>query len=90
MSSYKVETRSPHWISAHVRLERKTRAYRVLAALRQYPGEWVALADDETTVLAAADTAKEAHVAALRQSDTPILYRVPDWLEVFAGYDVRL
>ena len=56
----------------------------------QYPGKWVALADDETTVLAAADTAKEAHAAALKQNKTPLLYRVPDRLEVFAGYEVRL
>ena len=55
-----------------------------------YRGKWVALADDETTVLASADTAKEAHAAALKSSDTPFLYRVPDQLEAFAGYEVRL
>jgi hypothetical protein len=51
-----------------------------------YRGKWVALADDEVTVLAAADTAKEAHAAGLKKSSLPILYRVPETLEAFAGY----
>jgi uncharacterized protein DUF5678 len=55
-----------------------------------YCGKWVALADDETTVLAAAPTAKEAHAAALKRSETPLLYRVPDSLEAFAGHEVRI
>jgi hypothetical protein len=50
----------------------------------RYRGQWVALADDETTVLAAAATAKAAHAAALKRSETPLLYRVPDTLEAFA------
>ena len=56
----------------------------------KHRGKWVALADDETTVLAVADTAKLAHAAALTQSDTPLLYRVPDTLEAFAGHEVRV
>ena len=32
--------------------------------VEKYRGQWVALADDETTVLAAAATAKEAHQTA--------------------------
>jgi len=53
-------------------------------------GQWVALADDEMTVLASASTAKAAHTAALKRSETPLLYRVPDSLEAFAGHEVRL
>jgi hypothetical protein len=52
----------------------------------QYRGQWVALAEDETTVLAAADTAKDAHAAALKHGPLPILYRVPETLDAFAGY----
>jgi hypothetical protein len=54
----------------------------------QYRGKWVALADDETTVLAAGETAKEAHRAALKHTPLPVLYRVPDTLEAFAGYEI--
>ena len=50
----------------------------------KHRGKWVALAKDETTVLAAADTAKEAHEAAKHG----ILYRVPDTLDNFAGYAI--
>jgi hypothetical protein len=52
----------------------------------KYRGKWVALAQDETTVLAAADTAKEAYAAALKRSSLPILHHVPDRFELFAGY----
>ena len=52
----------------------------------KYRGKWVALAEDEITVLAAADTAKEARDAALKRSLLPILYQVPDTLDLFAGY----
>ena len=53
-----------------------------------YRGKWVALDDDEITVLAAADTAKEAHAAALKHSQLPILYQVPNTLDLFAGYAI--
>jgi hypothetical protein len=56
-----------------------------------YRGQWVALADDETTVLAAAPTAKGALAAsAAKGAPEPILYRVPDTLDTFVGYEVRL
>ena len=45
-----------------------------------YRGQWVALADDEVTVLASAPTAEGA--------PSPILYRVPDTLDTFVGYEV--
>jgi hypothetical protein len=51
-----------------------------------YRGKWVALADDEVTVLAAADSAKEAYTAGLKRTSLPILHRVPESLDVFAGY----
>lgn len=53
-------------------------------------GQWVALADDETTVLASAPTARAAYDSALAQTTTPLLYRVPDTLEAFAGHEVRV
>lgn len=52
----------------------------------KYPGKWVALADDELTVLAVADTAKEAHALGLKHSPLPILHQVPETLDLFAGY----
>ena len=51
-----------------------------------YCGQWVALADDEVTVLASGKTARDAHAAALTHTSLPILYRVPDSLDAFAGY----
>ena len=57
----------------------------------RYKGMWVALADDETTVLAAAPTAKEALAAgSSKGTDMPLLYRVPDTLDAFVGYEIRL
>ena len=57
----------------------------------KYRGQWVALADDEVTVLAAAPTAKGALAAsAAKGAPEPILYRVPDTLDTFVGYEVRL
>jgi hypothetical protein len=56
-----------------------------------YHGQWVALGDDELTVLAAAPTAKEALAAsASKGAPSPILYRVPDKLDTFIGYEVCL
>ena len=53
--------------------------------LAEFSGKWVALADDETTVLAIVDTARETRDAALAQSKTAILYQVPDTREDGAG-----
>ena len=56
-----------------------------------YRGQWVALADDEVTVVAAAPTAKGALTAsASKGTPAPILYRVPDTLDTFVGYEVYL
>ena len=52
----------------------------------KYRGQWVALADDELTVLAAGPTAKDALAASAKKgSPAPILYRVPDNLDTFVG-----
>jgi hypothetical protein len=49
-----------------------------------YRGQWVALADDELTVLAAAPTAKGAlATSASKGVLSPLLYRVPDTLDTF-------
>jgi Family of unknown function (DUF5678) len=57
----------------------------------QYHGQWVALADDEVTVLAAAPTAKAALAAsAAKGAAEPILYRVPDTLDTFVGHEICL
>jgi hypothetical protein len=56
-----------------------------------YKGQWVALADDEVTVLGAALTAKGALAASdSKGAPSPILYRVPETLDTFVGYEVCL
>jgi hypothetical protein len=54
----------------------------------KYRGKWVALAEDEVTVIGCGSTAKEAHQAGLKHTKVPILHRVPDTLDVFAGYAI--
>lgn len=45
---------------------------------KNYPGEWVALKDDEKTVIASGKTASEALQASKKSGHTsPILFRVP-------------
>jgi hypothetical protein len=58
--------------------------------LEKYRGKWVALGEDETTVLAFGNSAKEVHSAAVEKFATPFLYRVPDALETFVGHEVRV
>jgi hypothetical protein len=51
-----------------------------------FRGQWVALADDEVTVLAAASTAKGALAASVSKGvPSPILYRVPDTLDMLGA-----
>jgi len=53
---------------------------------RKYKGLWVALANDELTVLGVGKTVKEAVEKAKRKSSqTPILTRMPETLDAFAG-----
>jgi Family of unknown function (DUF5678) len=57
----------------------------------RYHGMWLALADDEKNVIAAARTAKQALSEATAKGFlNPLLYRVPDTLEAFAGYEIRI
>lgn len=53
-----------------------------------YRGKWVALAEDERTVVAAGDTAKEAYEAATIKPGRHFLYQVPETLDFFAGYAI--
>ena len=54
----------------------------------KYPGRWVALAEDDTTVIASGLTAKEAHEAAAKKPGQHFLYRVPETVEIFLGYAI--
>ena len=53
---------------------------------QQFKGLWVALADDERTVLASGRTAKLAHTKARQLGvNIPLLARMPDRLEHYIG-----
>ena len=53
---------------------------------KKYKGLWVALADDETTVLGAGKTVNEAVKQARKKTDkTPFLTRVPKKLTSYVG-----
>jgi hypothetical protein len=49
----------------------------------KYRGKWVVLEEDEVTVRASGNSAREAYEAAHNHG---ILYRVPNRLENFVGY----
>lgn len=52
----------------------------------KYKGKWVALQDDEQTVIAAADSAKEVLEAAKKKGfKNPILTKMPSDLLPFVG-----
>lgn len=53
-----------------------------------YRGQWVALAEDLTTVVAAGNTAKEAYEAAAKKAQRHFLYQVPVTLDLFVGYAI--
>ena len=53
---------------------------------KKYNGLWVALADDETTVLGYGSTVKIAlEKAKLKTSKTPFLTRIPKTLNAYIG-----
>ncbi len=53
---------------------------------RKYKGLWVALADDEETILGVGKTLKEAVQQAEKKTNkTPFLTRVPEKLTSYAG-----
>lgn len=52
----------------------------------QYKGRWVALEDDEVTVIASGKTAKEAWGRAQKKGyEKPILFRVPIEIMPYVG-----
>jgi hypothetical protein len=54
----------------------------------KYRGLWVALGEDDVTVIASGATARAAHEAAAKKADRHFLYRVPDTIELFLGYAI--
>ncbi len=53
---------------------------------RKYKGMWVALSDDEVTVLGVGNTVKEAIEKAKKKSnETPFLTRMPETLDAYVG-----
>lgn len=53
---------------------------------RRFKGMWLALGDDETTVIASGKSAKEALENAKKKGVlSPILTRMPDRLEPYVG-----
>ncbi len=53
---------------------------------RRFKGLWVALGDDETTVIASGKTAKEAMEKAKRKGhQLPIIAHMPDRLSSYVG-----
>lgn len=54
---------------------------------KKYKGQWVALEDDEKTVISSGKTAKVAHEKALKKGfNNPILMRVPKDLMPYVGF----
>lgn len=53
---------------------------------QNHAGKWVALANDEETVLASADSFADVREEARKNGyDDPIFYRVPEEVEMFVG-----
>ena len=58
---------------------------------QKYKGLWVALEDDEQTVIASGNTAKEAWDGVRAQGHKkPILSHMPDKLVTYVGYEVSV
>ena len=55
----------------------------------EFPGKWIALAEDEVTLLSVADTAKEALTFAQSQSRKFQLYQVPGALDDITHLEVH-
>ena len=56
---------------------------------KKYKGKWVALKDDEITVVGVGNTAQEAWEKARKKGyDDPILTNVPKKLLTYVGYGV--
>ena len=53
---------------------------------KKYKGKWVALLDDEKTVVGSGKTLKEALLKAREKGhDSPIMSRMPENLDAYAG-----
>lgn len=53
---------------------------------KRYKGLWVALAEDDSTVLGVGKTVQEAVMAARKKTDkTPFLTRMPETLSAYVG-----
>ncbi|TSC83549.1 MAG: hypothetical protein G01um101417_532 [Parcubacteria group bacterium Gr01-1014_17] len=53
---------------------------------KKYKGLWVALAEDEITVLGVGQTVKDAVIAARKKTNkTPFLTRMPETLAAYVG-----
>ena len=58
---------------------------------KKYKGLWVALEEDERTVLASGKTAKEALNSAISKGHyKPILTHIPSELEAYVGFQIQL
>ena len=56
---------------------------------KKYRGKWVALAEDDVTVVASGATAREARDAAIKKGMTRhFLLDVPEKVEFFIGYAI--
>ncbi len=51
----------------------------------EHKGRWVALAEDERTVIASGKTAKEVWQKARRETSKPIMMQVPTDLTAYVG-----
>lgn len=57
---------------------------------KKYKGLWVALKEDEKTVIGSGKSAKEAFAEAKRKGYlNPILTRMPDKLTTYVGFGLR-
>lgn len=56
---------------------------------KEYKGLWVALKDDEKTVISAGKTAKEAWEKAKKEGyQKPILMHMPEKIVTYVGYEI--
>lgn len=57
----------------------------------EYKGLWVAMADDEETVIASGKTVKKVlDASGAKGNPNPVLFRVPDEIVDFVGYEDSL
>ncbi len=58
---------------------------------KKYAGKWVALADDEVTVIASdKKLARALELSAKKGNSNPLVHRVPDEVVTFVGYGLPL